>query len=581
MKRDKVLGEASIVEQQYKDGLAYKKQMGYLDKWPEYERFKAGDQWPAVTPKTKNLPRPVFNIVKYIQNHKVSSVMNENIRMVFTGQESVDEDQMSVMTPGDQQTVQLAEDAADTFTRYSDVVWEHIKQDELNEEALESAANIGTGIWHYYWDQSIQGGNITRYVGDMAGETLDAVNVFFGNPQQREVQKQPYIIISSREMLDSVKETAKANGISNEMISLIQPDKDVNDEGYDRAKVEVTSSKKVTVLTKYWKEKGTVYFMKVCSSVVVVPKTSTDINLYPIVVMQWERRKRSIFGVGDTEGLIPNQKGINLLMAMQLLSAQLTGWPKLVHKSNAVDPNKITNTPGEIIEDRSPPGTGDGVKYLHPPTPSSAIPGLVDSFIDYTKTLSSAQDAATGDVAKGQLNASAIMLLQKAAGVPIESIKKRFYRAMEDVGRIWEQFWKVKYNTTRMITVEDDDGTMIGREFEGTQYQGIDLNLKIDIGPSSSYSEQLMMASLDNLFNGGHITLDQYLEFAPKNVVPFKDRLMRQIQQRQEDQQAIEQQMAMMAAGQAGAQPNAPVIPQEPSMPQQMPNIGGAIPVQG
>lgn len=567
MKEDVMLGEASRVEKQYQEGLAYKKQMGFLDKWPEYERFKAGDQWPPPTQKTRNLPRPVFNVIKYIQNHKVSSVMNENIKMVFTSQEILTDSEM--IDPNEQAKAQLAEEAADNFTRYSDTLWEHIKQDELNEEALESGSNIGTGIWHYYWDPHKKGGNITSYLGEMRGETLDPINVFFGNPQQRDVQKQPYIIISSREMVDSVKEIAKKNGLSSHLVELITPDKDTNNEGYDRAKVELTGSNKTTVLTKYWKEDGIVYFVRVCSGIVVVPKTSTHLRLYPMVVMQWERRKRSIFGVGDTEGLIPNQKGINLLMAMQLLSVQLTGWPKLIYRDGAVDPDKITNTPGEIIKDKSQPGMGDGVKYLHPPNPSSAIPGLVESFIDYTKMLSSAQDAATGDVSKGQLNASAIMLLQKAAGVPIESIKKRFYRAMEDVGRIWEEFWKVKYNMPRNIVVEDDDGNPIGREFLGTRYKDIELNLKIDIGPSSSYSEQLMMTSLDNLFAGGHITLEQYLDFAPKNVVPFKDRLSRQIKQQQEAQLQTAMNGGIPVQG---VMP--PTEPQIPNMPQQLPITG-------
>ncbi|MFS0837262.1 hypothetical protein [Paenibacillus sp. 1P03SA] len=141
-----------------------------------------------------------------------------------------------------------------------------------------------------------------------------------------------------------------------------------------------------------------------------------------------------------------------------------------------------------------------------------------------------------------RLNASAIMLLQKAAGVPIESIKKRFYRAMEDVGRIWEEFWKVKYNMERRVTVEDDDGNPVPMDFTGSNYRDVELNLKIDIGPSSSYSEELMMASLDKLFDGGHITLTDYLDFAPGNVIPFKDRLLKRIEQREMEAQMMQEQ---------------------------------------
>lgn len=535
---------ATQIEKEYEEGLQYKKQMGFTDKWPEYERFKAGDQWPAATEKTKHLPRPVFNIIEYIQNHKVSSVMNENVKMIFTPQESFDEEQAKA-----DEEIAKAIEGADLFTRYSDTSWENIKQDELNEEALESAANIGTGIWHYYWDNSKKGGIKVPYVGEIAGETIDSMNIFFGNPQNRYVQKQPYIIISNRDTVKNVRKEAENNGVSKELVLQITSDKKTTEEGYDSAKHEINGSEKTTVLTKYWKEYqvpevgAKVYFAKVCSGVVVKPATDSGLTLYPIVIMQWKRRKKSIFGIGDTEGLIPNQKGINFLMAMQLLSVQLTGWPKLVYKTGAVDPSKINNDPSVPIEDRSAPGQ-EGVRYLNPGTSTYQAEKLLDSFMENTKMLSSAHDVSTGDIGKGDMNASAIMLLQKAAGVPIESIKKRFYMAMEDVARIWEDFWKSKYNTQRNISVKDDDGEEYAADFTGTDYADVPMNLKIDIGPSSSYSEELMMASLDKLYDKQAITIEDYLEFAPKNVVPFKDRLLKKLQERQE--QMMQQERMMM-----------------------------------
>lgn len=540
-----MLEEASKVQKDYGDGLAYIKRMGFLDLWPEYERFKAGVQWPPVTKRTENLPRPVFNIIRFIENHKVSTVMNENVKMLFTPEEMTDDEGHS---PDDE--------GADLFTRYSATTWEHIGQDELNEEALESASNVGTGIWHYYWDNEVKGGKNRPYVGEMCGEIIDPLNAFFGNPQERRVQRQPRIIISCRDEVENIKALAKANKVEQILIDMITPDEDVNDEGYDRAKVEMTDGKKATLLTKYWKENGQVYFMKVCGSVVVKPKTPTGLRLYPIAVMQWERRKKSIYGIGDTEGIIPNQKAINFLMAMQLLSVQLTGWPKLIYKAGAIDPNKVTNAPGEMIKDTSAPGE-DGVKYLTPGNTSNLAMGLVDSFMEYTKSLSSAQDASTGDVGRGQMNASAIMLLQKAAGVPIESIKKRFYRAIEDIGRIWEEFWKVKYNTTRSVILKDDDGKPYPKDFNGSAYRDTNMKLKIDIGPSSMYSEELMMSSLDKLFDTQQISLEDYLEFAPQNVIPFKDRLLKKIeaQKKAQDMQIVMKMPPEMQQAYANAPP--------------------------
>jgi hypothetical protein len=510
---------ASQIERQYKDGLQYKQRMEFAARWPEYERFKAGDQWPAATPRTKNLPRPVFNIIDHIESHKVSSVMNENIKMVFSAVEG----------GGDGQ-----EASADLFTRCADTTWENIRQGRLNEEALEDASNRGTGVWHYYWDNSREGGTALAWKGEMAGEVIDPMNFFPGNPQQRDVQRQPYLIVSSRELVSAVRDEAREGGMGVETVNAVRADRDTSDEGYDAARIEMDDSEKVTVLTRYWRDKstGTVWFAKACSGVLVKPAADTELRLYPLAVMQWKKRPKSIFGIGDTEGLIPNQKAINFLMAMQLLSVQLTGWPKLRYLQGAIDPNKVTNAPGEMIEVRRVDGSGWGVDYMIPGGFNNQSQLLVDKFLEYTKEVSGAQEAAMGEAPGSDLNASAIMMLQKAAGVPLEGIRRRFYQAMEDVGRIWEEFWKVRYNTRRLVTVRDDDGQEAAVEFTGTDHAGAELNLKIDIGPASTYSESLMMSSLDKFLNKQYITFDEYLKYAPKSVVPFKGRLLKDLEQR-------------------------------------------------
>lgn len=561
--------EAKQVERQYKEQLNYKKAMGFTVAWPEYERFKAGQQWPPPTEKTRNLPRPVFNIIRYIENHKVSSVMNENVKMVFSTQEYIDEE-----TAQTDPELQRASKGAEMFTKYSDTTWENIKQDELNEEALESASNLGTGIWHYYWDNYKKGGLSKPYIGELCGETIDPMNVFFGNPQQKKVQLQPYILITHRDLVSTAKKEAEDNKVPKHMIALIKPDKETQDQGYDSAQIEVNDDSKVTIITKYWKKEAKVqigedkatgkpifknemqiFFMKVCSGVTIKPETNTNKKLYPIAVMQWERRKKSIYGLGDTEGIIPNQKAINFLMAMQLLSVQLTGWPKLIYDTGAIRPELVTNTPGEMIEITQ---KGSRVEYMTPGNVSSMTQGLVEAFMEHTKSLSSANDAATGDMGKGEMNATAIMLLQKANGVPIESIKKRFYRVQEDIGQIWEEFWKVNYNTTRRINIEDDEGEEMSKDFKGSDYADIDMNLKIDIGPSSSYSEELMMSSLDRLLDQQHIDFRQYLQYVPRNVIPFKDRLIKDKEKEEEQMMMQQQQQAQMQEQQMMQEQNQP-----------------------
>jgi hypothetical protein len=528
---DSMLQQASTIEKQYQDGLQYKKQMGFLDKWAECERFKAGQQWPAATDKTKTLPRPVVNMIKQIENHKVASVMNENIKMVFSASEVAEEGSPEF-------------EAADLYTRYADTTWEEVKQQDLNEEALESAANVGTGVWHYYFDASQYGGNKLKYQGKLCGEVIDPVNYFPGNPQNRNVQQQPYNIITYRDLVANVRKEAESNGIGAEMLALIKSDSETQDQAYDLAKKELADKDKLTVITKYWKENGEVYFLKVASGVVVKPKTNTRLKLYPLIVMQWERRKRSIFGVGDTEILIPNQKALNLLIAMQILSTQLTGWPKVI-VDRAIVQGQVFNTPGEIINVNSGGGNnnvGNAIQYLYPGSVPNSSFNLIDSILSKTKEVAGANESALGETGGSQLNASAIMMLQKASSVPLESIKRRFYQAMEDTGNVWLDMWRVYYNTDRLVTVKNDDGNPKSETFNGEKYKDVEMRMKVDIGPSSSYSETLMMTSLDKLFDTGNITLEMYLKYAPQNVIPFKERLLKDIQAEQEQQAGMQQQ---------------------------------------
>ncbi|WP_203289844.1 portal protein [Metabacillus sp. cB07] len=557
-----MLEQADFVEKQYKEGLAYKKEMGFFTKWSEHERFKAGDQWPAVTEKTKNLPRPVLNIIKQVINHKVASVMTENIKMVFSA--------------SDTEEGSNEYEGAELFTRYSETTWEKVKQDQLNEVALESGATTGPCIWHYYWDTSKSGGNRLKYVGEIQGEIIDAVNFFPGNPQCTNIQDQPFINITSRDLVSNVRKIAESNGLSKEFISLIKADSDTEDQAYDFAKKEMTEDSKVTVITKYWKENGTVYFQKVASGVVVKPKTNMRFKLYPIALMQWERRKSTIFGISEVEGIIPNQKAINYLLAMQLLSIQLTSWPKLLVDKSFVK-QQITNTPGEVINVTGTNGSlNNAIAYMNPGQTSNQAANLLDSFLNYTRDVAGANENALGEQSSSQLNATAVMLLQQASGVPLESIKRRFYQAMEDVGLIWSEFWRVYYNTDRVVNLKDEDGEEYTDVFNGEQYKDVDMNLKIDIGPSSSYSETLMMTSLDKLFDTDKITIEDYLQFAPKNVIPFKDRLLKKVQERQEQEQMMmaqeQEQQSMMQQQQQDEQIAQQSLEQQQAMEQEEAN---------
>lgn len=505
--------------ERYQAGLAYQRQMGFPEDFPEYIRFKEGDQWPRPTKATRHLPRPVFNLVEFFIRTKRSNVYNTTVKMVFSPAEESDE---------------LTEEAASAYTSYASYLWEELGQDALNEEFLDDAATLGTGILHYYWDPEEVGGSRYPYAGGLKGEIIDPLSIFFGNPQLDDVQRQPDLIIASRTPVEAVVELAKECGFQGEQLQLIQPDEAEAGE-YPAEEAKGLSQQKCTLLTRYYKAGGEVVFDRGTRTAVLqegVPLTpegaKEKITRYPVVVLPWIRRKKCIYGIGEAAGMIPTQKAVNWLMGMNILSAQDLAWPKMVAKEGALR-QEITNAPGEIIVDHSP--GGPGLSYLNPPAFSGFAVNLVDKVTDLLRQTSGVSEVSTGEPFTATMAASAIIALQNQAKQPIQSIQRRFFGAMKQVGRIWEEFFRCYYTLPRPMRYRDELGQEESGVFLGARYADIPLALSVDVGAASEYSESLAQATLDKLFDGGHIPLEAYIELAPQNVMPFKEQLKRLLEE--------------------------------------------------
>lgn len=532
----------TTVWEEYKAGLEYQTQMGFATNFPAYEAFKEGEQWPQATQRTKNLPRPVFNIVDMFIRTKRAAICNQPLTIQYSPSEY----------PIDVDAAELATQGASDFTDYARQLWEDCRQDELNNELVDDAATLGTGVLHYFFDNSVRGYGEHPYVGEIRGETLDPLNVFPGDPQCRDIQRQPYIIVSQRVDAEAVKLLAKEAGIKDEQLRLISGDNKTENEGYTAAKYELKNRRKLTLLTKYYRDNdGGVVFDRCTETVEIIkaqPLTPAGaprpITLYPIVVMNWYGRKKSMFGIGECQTLIPAQKAVNFLKAMELMSAQQTAWPKILTKQGALH-QTITNEPGEVIVDHY--GNGPGISYLNPPAMSSGASALAQSIFDLMRTVSGVNEAATGESMGTSMAASAIIALQSQAQKPIEEVQSHFWRAIKSVGAIWAEMIKAYYDTERNITSEEitdgEDPADRTRGFTGRDYADVDFRLRIDVGTSSQYSESLVMSTLDNFLARGYIDQFDYVELAPRNVVPFADRLKKRWSDRDEQMNIMRQQV--------------------------------------
>ena len=513
--------KASEIWKQYTDGVRYQQSMGFTTDFPKFISFKEGDQWAAVTENTKNFPRPVFNITEMFIRAKRAAITNQGLSLTYTPLEVFDDEEQQVR----------AEQGAKDFTDFAKIMWENIDQEELNNEFVDDSVTVGTGILHYFWNNNKKGGNQLKWQGDMEGEVLDPLNVFFSNPQKKNIQKQEWVIIQDRATVKAVKDMAKQEGLPGELIRLIGADNNESGE-YTSETKEVTENDKITLLIKYFKKDGVVYYSKSIANMVIVEDRmltpvidgiapAYKMQLYPIALMPCIRRKKCIYGLGYAQDIIAINKAINQLKAMQLLNAIQCGNPAIVTVPNAIR-QRITNQGGQIITDHSP--NGNGIRYLQPPNFSTIFSQLGNEMFELARTTTGVTDVSTGETLGANMAASAIIALQNQAKTPIKELQNRYFSAIKEVGDIWLEFFKTYYNTDRNMAVENEEGKVENRIFNGSNYADIDFKLKVEVAVATD-KETLAVSLLDAMRAREDITKEQYVELMPDGAMPFKSQI--------------------------------------------------------
>ena len=581
----KITTEPKSVFNEYKKSNEYKASIGdkgIFEQSKINERFYIGDQWHGA--KCGN-DRPLVrrNIIKRIADYKLSSITSAPIAVNFSAEGYADNDGMQKETNNYREAIKSGADFAletddaeisvitSILSDYFKTTAERVKFDSKKEIALRNAYISGTGICFTYWDDQIDTGlyadaqKTTAIKGDIAFEVLDIENVCFGDPNCDNVQSQPYIIISQRADINEVRREAKHNRISAEEIENIKPD---NANSYemnagDRGEQEPEDSKRVTVLTKFYKEwnnEGTGYkvmCVKVCEKAYIRKPWDTGLTLYPIAKMCWQNRKSSAYGDSEITYQIPNQIAINRATSAEIWAIMNAGMPKTVVNGDTIT-EPITNNPGEVIKVF---GTAEDVagaiRHISPPAFAGQLITALNDLANNTLTDNGATDAALGNIRPE--NASAIIQMREASLQPLQLYQNKFYDFVEDIARIWADFWIHLYGDRR-LKVEDKDGVYYV-PFHPARYEKLLLTARIDVGSNPLWNVSTTVSMLDALYNAQIIDKIQYLERMPNGIIPDKTGLLREAR---EEQAAMLQQQQVLAMQNAG----------------QMTNMGAEVPME-
>lgn len=547
-RQENLVKETTKCYRLYMEALEKQAMTGLREKIPECVDFYEGRQWPRPTESTKNLPRPVVNIVKMICRAKKGAILSTPVRVQYKS--------YSALTD------------VDKFNSFASSVFREMGQDELDRRAIDDGIKKGSYFYHYYWDSeeiSAESGE----TGALSCELIDPLNIFFANPSEIDEQKQDWIIISSqivvKKLLSQITDTKLINSIILECC-----------EGKGEASLEKET---ILLLTRYFKRDGEIYcerqtkFNTVCEPFKIIPDNSkiNDIleeikgaketsgnyvfdekapnyrhlsrkklfskQLYPIVCGYYERKEGSIYGMGEVEGLIPNQKAINFNIAMNLLNAQQCAWGKYIALPNALGNQKISNVPGQVLIDFS--GTGEGIKRLPEGEISSSPMSITSSLEELTRMVSGASSVMTGDAFSSNLSGAAIAYLQSQAQVPIDELRSTFWHVKRKQGLVVAQFLKNFYFKRAFIdTNKDKYEENFSRldEFSSADYDGSSFEVYVEAIGGTKASLASDISLLDTCLKNGNISLETYIKAYPESAITNKEEILKQIKKEKDSE---------------------------------------------
>jgi hypothetical protein len=507
--------DAESVWKEYQKGLGFNAQQNLYATVRTNENFFIGRQWEGV--EAGGLPTPVFNFLKRVVLFTVAGITSSNLKLQATPMGNPGEGGGSAFIAG-------------VVNREFDAIFERNRIMNLLREYLRNAAVDGDGCLYTYWDPDVDTGHPVK--GAVVTEIIENTRVFFGNTGSRRVQKQPYIIIMSREMLHDVRDRARKNGCPD--AGVITTDSD--DRNIDTRNM---SDDKVTVLLKLWRsrETGTVWGVETTKNAVVREPWDLGLTLYPITWLNWDYVQDSYHGQAMITGLIPNQVFINKLFAMSMISLMTTAYPKIVYDRTRVV--KWDNRVGAAI----PVNGGDVnnvARIIDPAQISPQIAQFIDLAIGYTQSFLGATNVALGDTRPE--NTSAIIALQRAAATPNELTRQNLYESIEDLGRIYLDFMSCCYGVREVradrpegFAPDVKEGGGITVPFDFSQVRELGLSVRLDVGASAYWSEIASMQTLDSLLSRGKIDLVDYLERVPNGYISRQQELIDKLKEEMQE----------------------------------------------
>jgi len=550
---EKLWHDHEKVFEEYRQGVDYKTALGRLGMYEQNrinQRFFLGDQWHGAQCGDQR-PLVRLNVIQRVGEFKMAVAGGGPVAVLYTAEgvttdaastERVSQGKKALRT-GDAMMLSADEEiqlAMSAMTDYFKVTAERVKFTDLKALCLQQAFITGTGVLYTYWDDSIRTGQFADQArtepirGDIRCEVLDIENVYYGDTAEPDIQNQPYIIIAQRCRVEDVKREARRNRRPQEEQDAIKPDKDSAYMAGEVQTREPEGERKITVLTKLTKvydketDEYTIHAVRVVKGATIRREWDTKLRRYPLAKIDWKQERGCAYGVSEATYLIPNQIAINRTITSAAHAVSMIGMPITVVNTDVVT-EPVTNDPGQIIHVAGADDLSNAIHYEIPPNFSPQFDNLVNSLITNTLSTNGANDAALGNMRPD--NTSAILAVREQAMMPLQMLSERVNSFVEDVARIWVEYWVCWY-AQRKLKMEDEDGVWY-MPFDGSKYHDLLINVRVDVGPANLWSEIQQLMTLDNVMGMGLLTPVEYLENLPKGSIPNQEKILQGLKDKQ------------------------------------------------
>ena len=489
----------------YEQGRNYARLINMYSDTDKNYRFYNGDQWEGI--RLKGIEPVQLNFIKSVVKFKVGTINSNQWGIVFNSENFEN-----------REFRKQAEKICELLNKKASKVWEKDQLDLKVRKVCKDSAINDEGIMYVTYDEEEQ---------TPINEIINKNDIYYGNENDSDIQRQPYILIKRRLPVIAARELAAFNGVGNDKLDCIVGDKDNFEEAGEPAKYEKDDM--VTVITKMYKENGSVHFAMATKYVDIKKDTNTGLELYPVAHMCWEEKEGSARGEGEVRRLIPNQIEVNKTIMRRLITVKHTAYPtKIINTDKIMNPSDVDKV-GVTIKTKNGQTVEDVnrlIGVVQPAQMSMDVEKVQNDIIALSRELAGAGDIATGSVNPEDASGKAILAVQQAQQQPLVEQLSELKTFIEDIARIWLDHI-IAYSDSGLVLESEEVDTQTGEEYvqlvtiPQETLRELKASVKVEITPKGAFDKYAQELTLENMLKAGFFNVEN--ASALKNYVKALD----------------------------------------------------------